>query len=86
MASYRWLTESEIMNYVEFPTDKTPESLAREVTCLKMMITCILQSMSQVDAGKAILNMERYLGSLENTADSEAFIATLKQIKTGYLQ
>ncbi|WP_294901914.1 DUF2594 family protein [Tatumella sp. UBA2305] len=74
------------MNYVEFPTEKNPESLAREVICLKMMITCILQSMSQVDAGKAILNMERYLSSLENTADSEVFISTLKQIKTGYLQ
>ncbi len=74
------------MNYAEFSTEKNPESLAREVTCLKMMITCILQSMGQVDAGKAILNMERYLNSLEADADSEVFIATLKQIKAGYLQ
>ncbi|MBS0878162.1 MULTISPECIES: DUF2594 family protein [unclassified Tatumella] len=74
------------MNYVEFPTEKNPEALSREVTCLKMMITCILQSMSQVDAGKAILNMERYLASLDADADTELFITTLKQIKAGYLQ
>lgn len=74
------------MNYAEFSTEKDPEALSREVTCMKMMMALILQSMSQVDAGKAILKMERYLGSLEKNADTELFTATLQQLKAGYLQ
>lgn len=74
------------MNYNEYTTEKDTDALSKEVTCLKMMVTLILQSMSQVDAGKAILKMEHFLASAENNADTELLAATLKQIKSGYLQ
>ncbi len=74
------------MNYADYTTETETEALSKEVTCLKMMVTLILQSMSQVDAGKAILKMERLLASNEESADTALFAETLKQIKTGYLQ
>ena len=74
------------MNYADYTTETETEALSKEVTCLKMMVTLILQSMSQVDAGKAILKMERLLASNEESADTVLFAETLKQIKTGYLQ
>lgn len=74
------------MNYADYTTEAETEALSKEVTCLKMMVTLILQSMSQVDAGKAILKMERLLASNEGSADTALFAETLKQIKTGYLQ
>ncbi|KFD18146.1 MULTISPECIES: DUF2594 family protein [Tatumella] len=74
------------MNYAEFSTEKSPEALSREVTCLKMMVTMILQSMSQVDSGKAILKMERYLATAGDNEDTALLAETLRQIKSGYLQ
>ncbi|MBT0726912.1 DUF2594 family protein [Rosenbergiella australiborealis] len=61
------------------------ESLTKEVTCMKMLLACMLKSMGQVDAGKAILRMERQLSSLEEGDDKALFSATLQQIKTAYL-
>ena len=74
------------MNYAEFSTEKSPEALCREVTCLKMMVTMILQSMSQVDSGKAIMNMERYRATAGDNEDTALLAETLRQIKAGYLQ
>ena len=51
-----------------------------------MMVTMILQSMSQVDSGKAILKMERYLATAGDNEDTALLAETLRQIKAGYLQ
>jgi len=61
------------------------ESLTKEVTCMKMLLACMLKSMGQVDAGKAILRMERQLSALEESEDKTQFSATLQQIKAAYL-
>lgn len=66
-------------------TAQDVESLSKEVTCMKMLLACMLKSMGQVDAGKAILRMERQLSTLEEGEDKAQFSATLQQIKTAYL-
>ncbi|MBT0722015.1 DUF2594 family protein [Tatumella sp. TA1] len=66
-------------------TAQDVESLSKEVTCMKMLVACMLKSMGQVDAGKAILRMERQLACLEEGEDKTQFSATLQQIKTAYL-
>lgn len=69
----------------EIATAQDVESLSKEVTCLKIFLSCMLKSMGQVDAGKAILRMERQLDTMEEGQDKDLFAATVKQIKTAYL-
>lgn len=69
----------------EITTAQDVESLSKEVTCLKILLSCMLKSMGQVEAGKAILRMERQLNALEEGSDKELYSATMKQIKTAYL-
>lgn len=68
-----------------FDTSEQNQALAEEVTTLKIMMTFILRSMSQVDGGNAILNMEQYLSTMENSTAKETFSKTLQQIKAGYI-
>lgn len=69
----------------EISTNLDSESLAREVSSLKIMLGFILKSMGQVDAGKAIINMDRYLNSLDEGSEREAYCQALQQIKRIYL-
>ncbi len=51
------------MSDEDFVTSRDTQALADEVACLKMMVTLILKGMGQADAGKVIINMERYVQS-----------------------
>ena len=52
------------MSDEDFFTSPETQALADEVACLKMMVTLILKGMGQADAGKVIINMERYVKTL----------------------
>ena len=74
----------DTMNNNDFPTASTPETLAHEVSCLKVLMTLMLKSIGQADAGKVIVSMEKYIAQLEDPAQAEIFGTTIKQIKTVY--
>ena len=48
------------MSDEDFATSQEARKLADEIAGLKMMITLILKGMGQADAGKVIINMERF--------------------------
>ncbi|QDX29577.1 DUF2594 family protein [Dickeya poaceiphila] len=72
------------MNNNDFPTASTPETLAHEASCMKVLMTLILKSIGQADAGKVIISMEKYSAQLEDPAQAEIFSTTINQIKTVY--
>lgn len=74
----------DTMNNNDFPTAATPETLAHEVSCLKVLMTLMLKSIGQADAGKIIISMEKSIAQLEDPAQAEVFDTTIKQIKTVY--
>ncbi|EKN3559870.1 TPA: DUF2594 family protein [Yersinia enterocolitica] len=74
------------MNNPDFTTSADPEILANEVACLKATVTLLLKAIGQADAGKVILNIERSIADIEDTAQAEVFSNTLAQIKSGYRQ
>ncbi|EHD22111.1 MULTISPECIES: DUF2594 family protein [Brenneria] len=74
------------MSNVDFSTAASVETLAHEVTCLKATITLLLKAIGQADAGKVIINMERYIAQLEDPEQEAAFSNTIKQIKHAYRQ
>ena len=74
------------MSDEEFVTSHDTLKLADEVACLKMMVTLILKGMGQADAGRVIINMERYVQTLGDKPQAEVFSNTIKQIKTAYRQ
>jgi hypothetical protein len=75
------------MSDEDFATSRDTQALADEVACLKMMVTLILKGMGQADAGKVIINMERYVqASLGDKPQAEVFNNTIRQIKTAYRQ
>lgn len=54
------------MSTPDFSTADNSQELAQEVSCLKMMITLMLQAMGQADAGRVILKMEKQISALED--------------------
>ncbi|MBN3123820.1 MULTISPECIES: DUF2594 family protein [Pectobacterium] len=72
------------MSNADFSTTASAETLAHEVTCLKAMVTLLLKAIGQADAGKVIINMERYIAQLEDAEQAAIFDNTIKQIKTSY--
>jgi len=74
------------MSDEDFSTSQETQKLSDEVACLKMMVTLILKGMGQADAGKVIINMERYVQTLGVKPQAEVFSNTIKQIKTAYRQ
>ncbi|WP_130834646.1 DUF2594 family protein [[Erwinia] mediterraneensis] len=74
------------MSDEDFFTSPETQALADEVACLKMMVTLILKGMGQADAGKVIINMERYVKTLGENPKAEVFSNTIKQIKKAYQQ
>lgn len=69
----------------EMTTAQDIHGLATEVGCLKMLLGCMLKSMSQVDAGKAILRMEGQLNLLAESEEKALSKQTMQQIKDIYL-
>ncbi|ASE42005.1 TPA: DUF2594 family protein [Citrobacter braakii] len=74
------------MSTPDFSTAENNQELANEVTCLKAMLTLMLQAMGQADAGRVILKMEKQIALIEDQSQAAVFSSTVKQIKQAYRQ
>lgn len=74
------------MSTPDFSTAENKQELAQEVSCLKAMITLMLQAMGQADAGRVIIKMEKQISRMEDEAQAAVFSSTVKQIKQAYRQ
>lgn len=74
------------MSDVDFSTSKETQNLSDEIACMKALITFMLKGMGQADAGKVIINMEKYITQMSDSHQAEIFQNTLGQIKQGYRQ
>ncbi|WP_312946430.1 DUF2594 family protein [Superficieibacter sp.] len=74
------------MSAPDFSTSENTQQLALEVSCLKAMLTLMLQAMGQADAGRVVLKMERQIAEIEDPNLAAIFTSTVKQIKQGYRQ
>lgn len=74
------------MSTPDFSTAENNQELANKVTCLKAMLTLMLQAMGQADAGRVILKMEKQLALIEDQSQAAVFSNTVKQIKQAYRQ
>ncbi|WP_312227133.1 DUF2594 family protein [Pseudescherichia sp.] len=74
------------MSTPDFSTAENNQQLAQEVSCLKAMVTLMLQALGQADAGRIILKMERQIAQMEDEAQADVFANTVKQIKQAYRQ
>ena len=74
------------MSTPDFSTAENKQELAQEVSCLKAMITLMLQAMGQADAGRVIIKMEQQISQMEDEAQAAVFSSTVKQIKQAYRQ
>lgn len=74
------------MSTPDFSTAENNQQLANEVSCLKAMLTLMLQAMGQADAGRVMLKMEKQLSQIEDEAQAAVFSNTVKQIKQAYRQ
>lgn len=74
------------MSTPDFSTAENNQELANEVSCLKAMLTLMLQAMGQADAGRVMLKMEQQLALIEDETCAAVFSKTVKQIKQAYRQ
>ncbi|HFO4167662.1 TPA: DUF2594 family protein YecF [Escherichia coli] len=74
------------MSTPDFSTAENNQELANEVSCLKAMLTLMLQAMGQADAGRVMLKMEQQLALIEDETQAAVFSKTVKQIKQVYRQ
>ncbi|MFO6484536.1 DUF2594 family protein YecF [Escherichia coli] len=74
------------MRTPDFSTAENNQELANEVSCLKAMLTLMLQAMGQADAGRVMLKMEKQLALIEDETQAAVFSKTVKQIKQAYRQ
>lgn len=74
------------MSTPDFATAENNQELAQEVSCLKSLMTLMLQAMGQADAGRVILKMEKQIAQMEDQAQADVFSSTVKQIKQAYRQ
>ena len=74
------------MSTPDFATAENNQELAQEVSCLKSLLTLMLQAMGQADAGRVILKMERQIAQMDDQAQADVFSSTVKQIKQAYRQ
>ncbi|MCX2011335.1 DUF2594 family protein [Escherichia coli] len=74
------------MSTPDFSTAENNQELANEVSCLKAMLTLMLQAMGQADAGRVMLKMEKQLALIEDETQAAVFSTTVKQIKQAYRQ
>lgn len=74
------------MSTPDFSTSENKQEQALELSCLKALVTLMLQAMGQADAGRVILKMERQIAEMENETQANVFSSTVKQIKQAYRQ
>ncbi|EFB1961160.1 DUF2594 family protein YecF [Escherichia coli] len=74
------------MSTPDFSTAENNQELANEVSCLKAMLTLMLQAMGQADAGRVMLKMEKQLALIEDETQAAVFSKMVKQIKQAYRQ
>ncbi|MDR9888961.1 DUF2594 family protein [Pseudenterobacter timonensis] len=74
------------MSTPEFATAENNQQLAQEVSCLKALLTLMLQAMGQADAGRVIIKMEKQIAQMEASGQADVFSSTVKQIKQAYRQ
>ena len=74
------------MSTPDFSTAENNQELANEVSCLKAMLTLMLQAMGQADAGRVMLKMDNQLALIEDETQAAVFSKTVKQIKQAYRQ
>ena len=74
------------MSTPDFSTAENNQELANEVSCLKAMLTLMLQAIGQADAGRGMLKMEKQLALIEDETQAAVFSKTVKQIKQAYRQ
>ncbi|HCP8970972.1 TPA: DUF2594 family protein [Escherichia coli] len=74
------------MSTPDFSTAENNQELANEVSCLKAMLTLMLQAMGQADAARVMLKMEKQLALIEDETQAAVFSKTVKQIKQAYRQ
>lgn len=74
------------MSTPDFSTAENNQELANEVSCLKAMLTLMLQAMGQADAGRVMLKMQKQLALIEDETQAAVFFKTVKQIKQAYRQ
>ena len=74
------------MSTPDISTAENNQELANEVTCLKALLTLMLQAMGQADAGRVILKMEKQIALIEDQSQAAVFSSTVKQIKQAYRQ
>ena len=74
------------MSTPDFSTAENNQELANEVSCLKAMLTLMLQAMGQADAGRVMLKMEKQLALIEDETQAAVCSKTVKQIKQAYRQ
>ncbi|MCW7549179.1 DUF2594 family protein [Photorhabdus sp. APURE] len=74
------------MNKIDLIPSSDTETLATEVTCLKVLLASILKTMGQAHAGKVVLNLERVIAEMADEKQAKIFENTVKQIKTLYRQ
>ena len=74
------------MSTPDFSTAENNQELANDVSCLKAMLTLMLQAMGQADAGRVMLKMEKQLALIEDETQAAVFSKTVKQIKQAYRQ
>ena len=74
------------MSTPDFSTAENNQELANEVSCLKAMLTLMLQAMGQADAGRVMLKMEKQLALIEDETQAAVFSKPVKQIKQAYRQ
>ena len=74
------------MSTHDFSTADNAQELAMEVSCLKSLMTLMLQAMGQADAGRVIIKMEKQIERMENNEQAVIFSSTVKQIKQAYRQ
>lgn len=74
------------MSTPDFSTAENNQELANEVSCLKAMLTLMLQAMGQADAGRVMLKMEKQFALIEDETQAAVFSKTVKQIKQAYRQ
>ena len=74
------------MDQIDFSTNEDLKTLASEVVCMKALMTLMLKAIGQADAGKVIINLERYIAEEKDEQQAEVFRNTLKQIKHAFRQ
>lgn len=68
------------MSTPDFSTAENNQELANEVSCLKAMLTLMLQAMGQADAGRVMLKMEKQLALIEDETQLQYFPKRLSKL------